>query len=262
MDKSLFLEEDSMISKPINQNPIIKLYLIVATVFLFSAVPVLAQVTFTDNEAGFLSANPNLLFQDFADSKVDPVSGFTCPAPANSASDNNCFSPGNILPGILFTNGPIEDPAAGLFLVGESFTDPGEPPGPALTASILNEFEIVLDPGVNRVGLTLGCITKGPCDRDIQVAVFDTNTQTLGLTTVHVTSDFNTFLGISSDRLIGNISLSNIGDDVSDMGVLNVWFGNAGLNIPTLSEWGMIAAAGGLGLIGVFFALKKRRAAA
>ena len=31
-------------------------------------------------------------------------------------------------------------------------------------------------------------------------------------------------------------------------------------NIPTLSEWGMIAAAAGLGLIGVFFAMKKRRA--
>ena len=29
-------------------------------------------------------------------------------------------------------------------------------------------------------------------------------------------------------------------------------------DIPTLSEWGMIAAAAGLGLIGVFFVLKKR----
>ena len=31
-------------------------------------------------------------------------------------------------------------------------------------------------------------------------------------------------------------------------------------NIPTLSEWGMIAAAAGLGLIGVFFAVRRRRA--
>ena len=30
-------------------------------------------------------------------------------------------------------------------------------------------------------------------------------------------------------------------------------------NIPTLSEWGMIAAATGLGLIGVFFAVRRRR---
>jgi len=227
--------------------------------FLVSFSSASAQVTFTDDEAGFLAANPNLLFQDFADSKVDPVSGLTCPAPADSASDNDCFSPGNILPGILFTNSPIEDPVNGLFLVGAGFTDAGAPPGPALTASILNNFEIVLDPGVNRVGLTLGCITKGPCDRDIQVVVFDTNAQTLGLTTVHVTSGFNTFLGISSQRLVENISLRTIGDDFSDMGVLNVWFGNAERNIPTLSEWGMIAAAAGLMLVGVFFAIKSRK---
>jgi exosortase sorting signal-containing protein len=32
--------------------------------------------------------------------------------------------------------------------------------------------------------------------------------------------------------------------------------------IPTLSEWGMIAAAAGLGLVGVFFAMRRRRALA
>ncbi|MGH7850164.1 MAG: IPTL-CTERM sorting domain-containing protein [Thermodesulfobacteriota bacterium] len=32
------------------------------------------------------------------------------------------------------------------------------------------------------------------------------------------------------------------------------------LNVPTLSEWGMISAALGLGLIGVFFAVKRLRA--
>ena len=33
-------------------------------------------------------------------------------------------------------------------------------------------------------------------------------------------------------------------------------------NIPTLSEWGMIAAAVGLGLVGVFFAVRRRKARA
>jgi hypothetical protein len=33
-------------------------------------------------------------------------------------------------------------------------------------------------------------------------------------------------------------------------------------NIPTLSEWGMIAAVAGLGLVGVFFAYKRRKAQA
>ena len=33
-------------------------------------------------------------------------------------------------------------------------------------------------------------------------------------------------------------------------------------NIPTLSEWGMIAAAAGLGLVGLFYAARRRRARA
>jgi hypothetical protein len=44
------------------------------------------------------------------------------------------------------------------------------------------------------------------------------------------------------------------------------WRGECGptptpTQIPTLSEWGMISAAVGLGFIGVFFTLRKRRAA-
>jgi hypothetical protein len=37
--------------------------------------------------------------------------------------------------------------------------------------------------------------------------------------------------------------------------------GSGSRSIPTLSEWGMIAAAAGLGLVGMFFVLKRRRAA-
>jgi hypothetical protein len=38
-------------------------------------------------------------------------------------------------------------------------------------------------------------------------------------------------------------------------------FTNRGLsNIPTLSEWGMIAAAAGLIIVGIFFAVRRRRA--
>jgi hypothetical protein len=36
--------------------------------------------------------------------------------------------------------------------------------------------------------------------------------------------------------------------------------GSVATNVPTLSEWGMIAAAGGLALIGVFFAVRRKRA--
>jgi len=38
------------------------------------------------------------------------------------------------------------------------------------------------------------------------------------------------------------------------------FFNEQASNIPTLSEWGLIAVAGGLVLIGVYFALKRRKA--
>lgn len=40
----------------------------------------------------------------------------------------------------------------------------------------------------------------------------------------------------------------------------NIFAIGARAQIPTLSEWGMIAAASGFGLIGVFFAIKRRKA--
>lgn len=40
----------------------------------------------------------------------------------------------------------------------------------------------------------------------------------------------------------------------------NIYANGNHLGIPTLSEWGMIAAASGLGLIGVFFAVRRRNA--
>jgi hypothetical protein len=50
--------------------------------------------------------------------------------------------------------------------------------------------------------------------------------------------------------------------DCSTNGFAVCTFVNRGpANVPTLSEWGMIAAAAGLGLAGVFFAARKRRAA-
>lgn len=53
--------------------------------------------------------------------------------------------------------------------------------------------------------------------------------------------------------------------EVDNQGVFNFAIDNvlclSATNIPTLSEWGMIAAAAGLGLIGLFYAVRRKRAA-
>ena len=229
--------------------------------FLFSLSHASAQVSFTDDEAAFLAANPNLLFQDFEATKVGPGDVEPCNVPVDSNSNDNCFSPGDILPGITFLNGPFLAPPD-LIVGGQGFVDPGLPPGPVLlTNEFADDFEIVLDPGVSRVGLRLGCAQKELCDADVEVLIFNTNNFFIDQTTVHVTDSFDTFLGISSNQLISNISIRNSDPNSPSLkGVLSVWFGNPDRNIPTLSEWGMIAAAAGLMMVGVFFAVRRRRA--
>jgi len=49
---------------------------------------------------------------------------------------------------------------------------------------------------------------------------------------------------------------------VSDGFSLCTWTNRGPSNVPTLSEWGMIAAALGLGIVGVFFAVRRRKSQA
>lgn len=53
------------------------------------------------------------------------------------------------------------------------------------------------------------------------------------------------------------VSLDCLGDEIIDCTFTNF---RSTSPIPALSEWGMVAAAGGLALVGVFFAARRRRA--
>lgn len=68
-----------------------------------------------------------------------------------------------------------------------------------------------------------------------------------------------TIVGITVTEIDGGIDLECVGPNGGGgrCDFVNVPGVNA--NIPTLSEWGMIAAAAGLALIGVFFAVRRKR---
>ena len=68
-------------------------------------------------------------------------------------------------------------------------------------------------------------------------------------------------IGLALTFLDDGISLECVGPN---LGSVRCTFFNVRTErtIPTLSEWGMIAAAGGLVLVGVFFALRRRKAPA
>ncbi len=239
----------------------VKSYLIVLTVLLFCAGPAFAQVDFTTDEAQFLAGNPNLQFQDFSGAP-EPLPQL-CNNPATSNSNDGCFSPGQILPGIEFLVDPGVNPNALVLFEGDFF---GNNNPPYVLASnvggVGDDFDIIFtEPNINAVGINAGCLSESnTCiiGDTVRVSVFG-GSGLLGTIEIPVTSAFNSFLGINTVEPITEISILD-GDVDTIQGVLNVWFGNAALrNIPALSEWGMIAAAGGLGLIGVFYAVRRKR---
>lgn len=69
-----------------------ELYLPVLIVIMFSVIPPLAEVTFTDNQMQFLPDHTNLLFQDFTGTFVAPGNFIGCNPPENYQSNDNCFN--------------------------------------------------------------------------------------------------------------------------------------------------------------------------
>ncbi|MGH7850165.1 MAG: hypothetical protein ACREOP_07695, partial [Thermodesulfobacteriota bacterium] len=80
-----------------------RLVFVFLAVFLFSAFPALAQPTFTGDQAQFLADNPGAVSQGFL-SHLIPQGEFTnCDSPVNRNSNDECFTPGFILPGLELT---------------------------------------------------------------------------------------------------------------------------------------------------------------
>ena len=239
-----------------------KPYLIVITVLLFSVAPALAQVNFTTDESQFLAGNPGLQFQDFIGTP-NPLSQ-VCDNPATSNSNDGCFSPGQILEGIEFLVDPGLSANALVLFEGDFF---GNNNPPYVLASnvggVGDDFDIIFTaPNIRAVGFNAGCLSESSTcinGDTVRVSVFG-GSGLLDTIEIPVTSAFDSFLGINTRDPITEISILDGGVDTIQ-GVLNVWFGNAApRNIPTLSEWGMIAAAAGLMMVGVFFAIRKRKA--
>ena len=84
----------------------------------------------------------------------------------------------------------------------------------------------------------------------------------IGSTQIDVSSLFDDFLGIESNVPIARINIAgpDLGPDSGVPAIEEVSFPQGQLtNVPTLSEWGMIAAAAGLMLVGVFFVVRRKR---
>jgi hypothetical protein len=62
------------------------------------------SLTFYTSRAVFDAAHPGIPLEDFGNTNVPPNSVMACDGPFNSQTNNGCFSPGDILPGISIVN--------------------------------------------------------------------------------------------------------------------------------------------------------------
>ncbi len=165
---------------------------------LISLTPALAQVTFTNDQAQFLARNPNLQFQDFL-GKVLAMPE-VCANPANSSSNDNCFSPGQILPDIEFVVDPGLSSNA-LVLFNGNFFGNNNPPNVLASnvGGVGDDFDIIFtEPNINAVGINAGCLSESnTCINGdtVRVSVFG-GSGLLGTIEIPVTSAFDSFLGI------------------------------------------------------------------
>lgn len=114
-------------------------------------------------------------------------------------------------------------------------------------------FLSVVGPNITPFILTSGI----PQENGFQTSVIVTYTEldTPGWALADVACDSNDGVSITSVDNGVTIECLSPGGEAEC-----VWTNIRLRNIPTLSEWAMISAAAGLGLVGLFFALKHRKA--
>jgi hypothetical protein len=216
--------------------------------------------------------NPGLASQDFQSGNAAPGGIAGCFVPVDTNSNDNCFTPGQILPGIQFIDNPVHPPPGefGMNIIGSNFGVTGNPFTALINNFFAASFDIVfLDNNVSAVGMDMGCVDAiggdTPCSNSLVVQVFGVGDVFMRSTTVAVTGAFDTFLGLSSAQTISriNLELESPTPEIAK-GIDRISFGEATAvvsQVPTLSEWGLIAMAGILGIIG-FIVIRRRNVTA
>ena len=230
---------------------------------LFTIAPAMAGVAyeFITNNVEFMEEYPGLARQDFSAANVGSFDSKACPSPANSSSDNDCFTPGVIDEGLQIST--VIPAPQDLRLIGSDFPMLGNAENVLIVNNPLPLNVFFDDPAINVVGLLLGCVEKSltPCNEQVLVEVFNTNT-VIGSTTVIADDGFDTFLGISSPDRIARIRISQANplpeEDIFP-GLTAIYYGSpAPAAVPAISEWGLIATASVLGIIALI-AVRRRK---
>lgn len=219
-----------------------------------------AGVSFLFDKDQYIANHPDQAVQTFAAGNVAPGGFQFCDTVfINSFSDDPCFNSGDILPGLeLFSNPTF----ASFSLAGvnaSGFGNPRKALGRQTDGQ--NEFiEITFLPaGVSSAGVTTGCFDgEPPCNGVSLFQVYGAGGVLLDEITIPVTGVLETFIGFDSTTPVERVTVSDFQGNATFEAITEVRYELRVNPIPTLSEWGMIAAAAGLGLVGVWFVARRR----
>jgi len=154
-------------------------------------------LTFFNDRATFQAAYPGLSLEDFSGTLVPPDSVLSCPPPFNQFTNNSCFGPGAIMPGLsveLIDNGNSgENVVLTPAFLGVNCVTVGP-------NSFGDDSRIDFDPPIRAAGLDLLSPISGAITFDIEVVG---PAGSLGTTTAVSCFTAPCFWGVASDDVGG-----------------------------------------------------------
>ena len=160
---------------------------------------------------------PGLPIEDFEDGTV-PAGGVTvCTGPFDSTTNNACFNPGDILPGVAAQDNPGPD-TNGMVILGPGFASVGNSSVVAGAASFADGTNILFpNDDVTAFGMDVLINVAGT----VGYTVRGIGNNVLATGDINVAPNSSTFLGYVGDQVITSVSLSSPSGELVD----NVAFG-------------------------------------
>jgi len=183
-------------------------------------------LTYFTSRSDFLAQFHDLALEGFEAGTVPDADAVGCPGPLDASSNNHCFLPGEIQPGIRFNS----DHASGQDETGNELALLGTGFGPGTSKQLVALFDVdafIIDftTNVTAAGMDLVSYSDNTC----RIDVFGPNAVLLGSTTAPCTKG-GTFWGVSSTESISRIRIFSPPDQFE--GVDNVSFGTAAAPPP------------------------------
>lgn len=203
----------------------------------------------------FDTAFPGLPLEDFEDGLWADGGVLSCPAPFDATTDNACFAPGGILPGIRFRDDPLNDAGGGspqgLAGLGSGFA--GSDSKSLVSNTYVDSFNVDFAPPVHAVGADL--VHFAGRRQTVEISLFDAADQLIA-TTQALAGNTGNFWGVYSPQPIRRINLFSLasGFDGAE-GVDDLAFGSlpdectALVDIPWLDldlDFGLMPPGGNL----------------